>query len=107
MTRSLVENAGDAEQVRQGQRIERARATRYSDALARLTMSPDGEVLFEEIVERSMFFTSSYSADAMSMAHNEGRRSLGLEFLADWVTARPDALAHLLSQRALEAKRNG
>lgn len=106
MERSLVDNASDRKQVAEGQRIERARAKRYRDALARLANTPDGEVLFEQIAERARFFATSFSRDPMEMAHAEGKRTVGLMFLEDWLLARPDALAVLLQKRATEEKRS-
>ena len=103
--RSLVDNTADAEQVKRGQFLEKERERRYRLALTALANTPDGEVLFERIAERAAFFTTSFARDPYETAFNEGRRSLGLAFLADWTLARPDALAAMLAARATEENR--
>ncbi len=107
MTRAAVDNAGDARQVENAERLQREQAKRYADALEAIAATDDGAVLFEVIVERAGFFRSSFDTDALVMAHNEGRRSLGTEFLSDWLTAKPDALAVLLQTRAAQEARHG
>lgn len=103
---ALVDNSADRQQVASAQRLDRDRAKQYRDALTRLSRTPDGELLFERIAERAAFFTTSFASNPHEMAFNEGRRSLGLEFLADWTMARPDALAAMLAKRATQENRN-
>ena len=104
VTRSLVENSNDREQVKNAQRIERERAKDYRVALERIANTSDGEILFERIAEYAALFTSSFSVNSRQTAFNEGRRSLGLTLLADWTLARPDAMAALLAKRAKDTK---
>jgi hypothetical protein len=104
--RALVDFSNDPKQVERAQRIARERDRAYRMALTEIAYTPAGEVLFEMIAERAAFFVTSYEDDSHRTAFNEGRRSLGLQFLTDWTLARPDALAAMLAKRATEERKN-
>jgi hypothetical protein len=105
--RALVDNAGDAEQVADAKRREKDTALRVRDAIERLANTQDGQTFFTHMVEEAGIYRVSFDSDAMQMAFREGRRDFGLWFVAQWLLGRPDAMAVLLQQRALEEKRNG
>jgi hypothetical protein len=107
MSRAAVDNVGDAKQVENAERIEREQAKNYAEALERIAATQDGAAVFAVIVERAGFFRTSFDTDALVMAHNEGRRSFGTELLNDWLAAKPDAMAVLLTARVAQETRHG
>lgn len=107
MNKSLVDNAMDEEQVERGQRIERELHKLRVAALTAIAATRDGEILFDWLMEMGAVFQSSFSLDVLSIAFNEGRRSLGNQIMDTWTSVRPDAFAVSVTERAERVKRNG
>lgn len=57
-------------------------ANQLRDDIRQLMGTKSGRRVTWDLLARAGIFLSSFSTDALAMAHREGRRSLGLEYLA-------------------------
>lgn len=87
-------------------RADEARKAKLAEDTARealdvqwLVAADPGRRLVRWLVDRSGVLRSSFDATAMVMAHNEGRRSLGIELLRLIQRHCPESTASILNDR--------
>lgn len=73
----VTRNASDPRDVRDGARLEKLREERWKRALAAVFATPEGRIVFSELITRCGIFKSSWTRDA-TIHFNEGVRSVGL-----------------------------
>ena len=94
----LVDNVNDAEQVREARRTVRDRDKQSLEARRQLLATPAGRLFFREQLERAGVFTSSFVAEPLQLAFNEGRRNEGLRLLSELFAADPAAATSILTE---------
>lgn len=114
MAKGLTGNASNFRDIKFAERIEAERAARYEHALRRVMATPEGRIVFAQIIRGAGVFRNAFSSDALVMAHETGRQAIGLELrhqlqvtdseLFDVMDA--DERAWLREQRTLTASHN-
>jgi hypothetical protein len=84
---ALVTNASDPKQVQFARRSERNREAMFVAALRAVMHTPEGRLVFAEVLERGRLYASVYDHSGSTMYFNEGRRNFALEISADLVRA--------------------
>jgi hypothetical protein len=85
--RAVVRNAADPKQVAFGRRLERRRRERLIAVLRSVMQTEEGREVLAALVEGCKVFDAVYDHSGSTMYFNEGRRNVGLEWLALMVEA--------------------
>jgi predicted HD phosphohydrolase len=102
--RSLVRNAADQQQVRWANRKVDRREEVFQSALRAVMATPAGRLVLAELLERAGLYVSSYAHSGSEMCFREGRRSFGLELLADLTRASESDYEQLERERRQRAR---
>lgn len=94
----LVDNTGDADQVRFARRAVRDRERKLLEADRAVLQSDAGRIHLLAQLESAGVFRSSFAIEPALMAHNEGRRNEGLQLLARLFRADPEAALSLIAE---------
>lgn len=98
MTRSLVANAADPEQVKQATKKElRHRAQELEDLRAMLTL-PAGRRYLWELLTRCKVYESVFTITPERIYYNAGQQDIGHAVLADIAEAQPEALLQMMQE---------
>lgn len=76
-------NAADPRKVRDAERLENRRAARRVEMFGKVLATPEGRFVFSELIRDAGIYRSSFNQHGGILNFNEGRRSLGLEILAE------------------------
>ncbi len=87
----------DAEARKRAQRAERIKW---------LMSSPRGRQVMWDILEQTPPVAATFNTNAMQMAYNEGRRSVGVDLLAYVQTTCPDRYFEMLKEHQKNERRN-
>ncbi len=97
MPTPLTRNASDPRAVRDADRLERQRATRFTQALARVMQTPEGRVVMGEVI-RSAGVRKSVLARDVTIHHLAAVQNFGLEWDAK-LWAIDDGASYQLMER--------
>jgi hypothetical protein len=81
VSRDLVRNAADPQQVRHAARKQREQEERFQASLRRVLAAPEGRVVLWSLLERAGIFRSIWDPSA-KIHYNAGRQDFGHEILA-------------------------
>lgn len=101
MTRALVDNASDPQQVEQGKRTERMAQKDQDARWGRLLDSYDGRAVLWEVMGWSQPYRTTFVADPYRTAFNEGERNMSLRVLQRVSTLAPKAY-QMMQQEATD-----
>lgn len=87
----------------QGER-DKARRDRHKSDIRWMLAKPEGRRVAWKILTACGVFKTSFSGEANGTIYQEGRRSVGLEFLNDILEAKPSAFNEMQQEFASEAK---
>jgi len=93
-------NAADPKQVNYGRRKELRRERAYLGSLRDVMGTPSGRLVVEALLTRVGVWKSTFNRDPMTMAYDEGRRSVGVELLKEL-----DALGSALYDQLVAERR--
>jgi hypothetical protein len=103
MTKPLVQNAADEQQVKEAKKKEKfTRESELAD-LKTVLETAAGQRLLWRVLEKCGTFESTYSDIPHRMAYHAGRQDVGHFVLAEITQARGTALMEMM-QRAQEAR---
>jgi hypothetical protein len=97
MDQSLVKNAGDEKQVREAGKKERTNRLQELGDLKAILATPHGRRFVWKILQDARVLNSSFAANELVIAFNEGRRNVGLKLMADIMEADAKALVEMMS----------
>lgn len=103
--KAAVKNAADGDQVKQAEQKEKTRRQRELNDLAFICDDPRGRRFLWRLLSECAVFKAVFNPNNSIMSHNEGRRQVGLDVLAD-IMAVDETLFHTMAHenRAEEAK---
>jgi hypothetical protein len=87
--RPLVDNAADAQQVRDGRRKEKDAKQQLSDDLREIVGTPAGKRFIRALLTTTHPFELSHVADPLQTAFREGERNVGQWLIATLIEAEP------------------
>lgn len=90
-------NAGDRKSIREAEKAARIAERQREDVTRSLMSTTSGREFVWNILDSCQVFSSTFTAEALTSAFNEGRRSVGLQLLDTIMTACPDL--YLQAQR--------
>jgi hypothetical protein len=76
-------NAGDEQHVKKRKRSAKTRNLQKKAALQALMSTPGGRAWIWDLLILTGYSTNSFSTQALVMAFNEGKRSLGLQLIGE------------------------
>lgn len=77
-----MNNAADENEVNHHEKKERDEAKRYKDSLINVMSTEPGRSFMWEMLSKAGLFRTSFTGNSATF-FNEGKRSLGLELMAD------------------------
>lgn len=83
---------------------EKSRKDRHKSDIRWMLAKPEGRRIAWRFLTVCGVFRTSYSGEANGTIYQEGRRSVGLEFLNDILEAKPSAFNEMQQEFASEAK---
>src|SRR5262245_11612937 len=86
---NVTGNASDPRKVRDAERLEKLRAERFTNALAKVMATIDGRIVLAELLDRARVFERGWARDA-SIHYNAGRQDVGHELMASMVDVDED-----------------
>jgi hypothetical protein len=94
---SVVRNAADPKQVKEGRKAERRRRQEEMDDLRAILRLPGGQRFVWGLLAQGGVYRQSFAGSESHLTDfNEGRRSIGLRVLADVTEADPAALLDMM-----------
>lgn len=84
-----------ASERKQQRQIEETRRKKLRLAYANVLRSRDGRQVVLHLLELTQIYASSFNTNALSMAYQEGRRSVGLEVMGQ---IEPETVQQLLKE---------
>jgi hypothetical protein len=94
----LVKNASDESQVKGAGDKAKRREQRDAEDLQLVLGSIQGRRLLWRYLSRCGVFQSSFSTNGSITFYNEGKRSIGLEILAEITATNPDAYLQMMKE---------
>lgn len=89
--RAQVRNAGDRQQIKRAERVERERLNRFYAALRKTLQLPDARLVFEQLIADSGVGRDVFNAHGSINTFNQGRQAFGIELEAMLKVADLDA----------------
>ena len=83
-------DASDPKSVRKAQKAAKTAERLRQDVIRNLMSTIAGRAFVYDLLEGCHVFVTSFSLNALQMAHNEGERTVGLRLLADIMRVCPD-----------------
>lgn len=99
-------NAADPSQVRERGRKDKREIEKAQDDLRAVLALPQGRRFLWRLLATCGTNKSSFHPSGQVFAHNEGRRSVGVEVMVDIIEADPQAWIGMQQER-LDAERKG
>ena len=96
-------DVGDPKQVRESQRKAKRKQKDRDAALSALMEHSQTRGLLWDLLVKCQVFSTSFSHSAIEMAYKEGKRSIGLELLAEINRVAPEMYA-VMAKEANETK---
>lgn len=90
MTRSLVDNAADPQQVKRAGKVTKRRRVRRDADLRAVMGTRPGRAVLWRVLSVAGVFELSYTGEALGTAFHEGQRNIGLALFADLHRVCPD-----------------
>lgn len=92
-------NAGDAKAVREKAKQAKSADSDKKNVLVDLLASREGRLWMRDLLESCHIFQSSFGADALKTAFNEGERNVGLKLLSDIMQSCPDKYVEMMKEK--------
>ena|SRR5688572_28359865 len=99
-------NAADPRKVRDAERLEKRREARRLEMFTAVLRTPEGRFVFAELIRDAGIYRSSFNQHGGILNFNEGRRSLGLELLAQLQQLDGDMVDKMEAERRALEKRD-
>lgn len=91
--------------VKKARDLEARRLARKENALKQLMSFKDGREWMHDLLITCHIFDTSFNTNALSMAHREGERNIGLQIFAGVMTSTPDE--YLLMMKEAKEREDG
>ena len=91
-------NAADTKAIRRAIKADKASTEQRLGVIASTMSNPAGRDYIYSVLERCHVFASTYSPSALAMAFAEGERNIGLQLLADVMSAAPEQYVFMMRE---------
>jgi len=95
-------DAGDAQAVRVRARTAKQREDAHQKVIRQVMGSNEGRAWIYDLLSICHVFSSSFSQNALTMAHAEGERNIGLRITGAIVSASPERYLEMLKENSSE-----